>query len=205
MTNTAKEELEALTSADGPLVQLVGQVRASNALARRAMRLLYLISAALFVLTCILVFIVSSMVRTSRNMIELAVSAENVLHRVSLLSEQATVQATATKAVQEQLNDAPKIVADETTGKLKIVAVVDAPDPPKTDSEPIFKKKSGAGSKKSSLEDVLDEALGGAGFEEDLKAADDVGVLGEKIDTQRTVVEFELDPTSAVVQQQEKP
>ena len=192
MTNTAKEELEALTSADGPLVQLVGQVRASNALARRAMRLLYLISAALFVLTCILVFIVSSMVRTSRNMIELAVSAENVLHRVSLLSEQATVQATATKAVQEQLNDAPKIVADETTGKLKIVAVVDAPAPPKTDLSTFLKKSGGA--KKSSLAEAL-------------SAVDESGALDAlpEAEAERTVVEFDLDPNSAVVQQQEKP
>ena len=205
MTTTAKEELEALTASDGPLVQLVGQVRASNVLARKAMRLLYSISAALFVLTCILIFIVISLADTSRDMAAIEASAEDVLAKVALLNDRATAQVTAMVAVRAQLDDAPKIVADEATGRLKIVAVVDAPDPPKTDSEPIFKKKSGAGSKKSSLEDVLDEALGGAGFEEDLKAADDVGVLGEKIDTQRTVVEFELDPTSAVVQQQEKP
>ena len=195
MTNTAKEELEVLTSADGPLVQLVGQVRASNALARRAMRLLYLIAAALLVLTCILVFIVSSMARTSRDMVDLTASAESVLHKVALLSEQATVQATATKAVQEQLNDAPKIVADETTGKLKIVAVVDAPAPPKNVVEAFTKSRKSGGSKNSSLADAL-------------TAVDNSGALDAPVaaaEAERTVVEFALDPSSATVKEQTAP
>lgn len=108
--------LDELTEEGGPLVRLICEVRKSNALALRNVRLQLLALFSLFLCLVCLLFLcflfykgVDELTRTQNDIVDLASDLRAVANSVG--------------EVKDEVQEAPKIVADD-RGKLKIVANV---------------------------------------------------------------------------------
>ena len=114
-------ELKALTEKDGPLVLLVEEVRKSNRLALRNVRLQFMSLAVLII--CLLCLILLGFY-FHKGLVSLVSSEE----RVAELTNRFNVTESAVTSVETRLAEAPKIVADD-SGQLKVVANVERHEP----------------------------------------------------------------------------
>jgi len=118
-------ELEMLTSEKGPLYQLVDEVRKSNLLARSNQVKLMITMFGLVVCIVLLATCVFLMKRTASDLHELSVEQLNALEATQQLVKFAEATDQKVEATQAQLDEAPKVVADEKTGQLMVVATIE--------------------------------------------------------------------------------
>jgi hypothetical protein len=108
--------LDELTAKGGPLQLLLGEVRTSNKLALRNVRLQIMSLVALFF--CLVCLFLLSLI-FYQGLTSLAKAEENI----SVLADRLSDTEFSVAGMEEKLEDAPKIVADD-SGQLQVVATV---------------------------------------------------------------------------------
>ena len=150
-------DMENLTSPTGPLVQLVGEVKRSNSMAlANHVRLRWALIAILFCLFVALA-IVFSIQDATRNLEHLQAQQVQTASTLEKLSVFAKSTDDGVRDAQKSIEDAPRLVADENTGGLKIVATVHREDEVGPQPAPAIPVRARARTKKKAGRMVVKE------------------------------------------------
>lgn len=148
--------VEALTSEDGPLIALVAHVRESNELAAannkqaaRSIRLMQVMLGAMLLQMLGMGISASAVQDAARDLMKIAETQK----------EQQVATENLKEELEEQFDHVPRIVADEETGQLKVVAQVLEAEHTHDDSllvHPVHPEKRAPRKKSRRVEFLLD-------------------------------------------------
>lgn len=122
-------DLESLTDPDGPLVQLVLEVKRSNSLAasnQQRMRWALIALALSLLGVGAIVHMISS---ATSNLQRIQLQQDDTARSLEKLTAVTKTTSEVVRDANEKIDNAPRIVADERTGGLKVVATVQHDEP----------------------------------------------------------------------------